>query len=469
MTQEKNERGKNYQTTMFDDMLDVYRKELREMLNEYYQCTDHKEKKALRKRIIDNVKKQLREQSINIDFGDLDLSGNDQFFLWHTWFHDVFSQGGFDIVIGNPPYVSSKDLSTSDKLIYKDLYETAKKQFDLYSIFTERGINFAKRQGVVSYIVPDSIIARSNFHAIRKKLVIDNKIEKWVHLNNVFDTAIVSSLIFVCRKNKEQCYDFKYIKANTVKEWMTNFYEEVAVSSEFVDSDIDKKIYFATPERVHLQSRLFETDNFGKKCILWRGEEIGKSSSLISVYRNENSLPLITGKETRRYVIPYCTKWIKASDVVKSLNNYKEPKLIIRQIGTCINATIDKQGGITTQSVYALYPIDRNDRLHLNALLGILNSKLFDFFYKLLSGDKQIFTRIILENIKALPYPNINSPFISKIDQKVERNINESMENISIENEIDFLVYHLYNLTYDEVKIVDPETPIAREEYEKEE
>lgn len=103
-------------------MVDVYRKELCDMLAKYYDCTDHKEKKELRTNIINNVKKQLAEQSINVDFGDLDLLGNDQFFLWHTWFHDVFSQGGFDIVIGNPPYVSVKSISPEDKAIYsKDL------------------------------------------------------------------------------------------------------------------------------------------------------------------------------------------------------------------------------------------------------------------------------------------------------------------------------------------------------------
>ena len=72
-----------------------------------YACPEHDKKMQLRKDIADIVKQELVEQGIHIDFEDMDLSANSQFFLWHTWFHDVFSRPskkGFDIVIGNPPY-----------------------------------------------------------------------------------------------------------------------------------------------------------------------------------------------------------------------------------------------------------------------------------------------------------------------------------------------------------------------------
>ena len=252
----------------------------------------------------------------------------------------------------------------------------------------------------------------------------------------------------------------------SVRDWILGNIQQTNISLDFVKSDADKKIYFASSEKLNLQNRLLNSETFGGKCILWRGEEIGKSSTLISNYKTRNSLPVITGKEARRYTIPYCTKWIDASDVVKSLDNYKQHKVLIRQVGSCINATIDTQSGVTTQSVYALFPIATKERLHLNALLGILNSKLFNFFYKLVSGDKQMFTRIILENIKALPYPDMYSPIIVVIDQKVALLMsNIEHDTATLESEIDLLVYHLYGLTYDEVLIVDPETPITREDY----
>lgn len=78
--------------TLFDSMLDVYRKNLRDKLSEYYACPEHDKKVQLRKDISDIVKQELMEQGIHIDFEGIDLSANSQFFLWHTWFHDVFSR-----------------------------------------------------------------------------------------------------------------------------------------------------------------------------------------------------------------------------------------------------------------------------------------------------------------------------------------------------------------------------------------
>ena len=471
ITELKTEKHGTYQTTMFDDMIDVLRLDLRKKLDEYYSCPDHKKKAVLKKDIIDNVKQQLKEQSIHIDFGNLDLAGNDQFMLWHTWFYDVFSQGGFDIVIGNPPYVSSKVLPLNDKVLYKKLYYTAEKQFDLYSLFAERGIQLLREEGISSYIVPDSIIGRSNFAKIREILILDNKITKWIHLNNVFDSAIVSSLIYVCHKQKSLSYVFDYNRAENVKSWINGDIKTIKIFSDEVGSELDKKIVFADLDKISLQNKLKDSDNFGTKCVLWRGEEIGKGSDLIQDIRTSSCYPIITGKEAHRYGYPKGTKWIHQNNVVKSLKKYLHPKILIRQVGDHINATFDNESGITTQSVYALYPKEERDNSHAKALVGILNSKLFDFFYRLVSGDKQMFKRIILENVKALPYPNMDNLLILDIEKIVDEILirkrgNPSIDTSDMESEIDNLVYHLYGLTYDEVLIVDPETPINREHYE---
>lgn len=90
MTENNPESG--HGITIFDSMLDVYRKNLRDKLSEYYACPEHDKKVQLRKDIAEIVKQELSEQRICIDFEDLDLSANSQFFLWHTWFHDVFSR-----------------------------------------------------------------------------------------------------------------------------------------------------------------------------------------------------------------------------------------------------------------------------------------------------------------------------------------------------------------------------------------
>ena len=112
-----------------------------------------------------------------------------------------------------------------------------------------------------------------------------------------------------------------------------------------------------------------------------------------------------------------------------------------------------------------------NDVKYLKFILGILNSKLFDFVYKSVSKDKKSFQRIILDNVKKLPLPPLEtykSNVISLVDNILNaKKSNPQADTSKQEQEIDFLVYKLYGLTYDEVLIVDPETAITREEYEK--
>ena len=148
--------GAEQSITIFDNILDVYRKNLRNKLAEYYSCPEHTKKVELRKDITDIVKQELTEQGIHNDFGDMDLSANNKFFLWHTWFHDVFSRPskeGFDIVIGNPPYIQlQNDGGELAKLYEKSKYFTFARTGDIYCLFYERGWQLLKKDGHLCYI-----------------------------------------------------------------------------------------------------------------------------------------------------------------------------------------------------------------------------------------------------------------------------------------------------------------------------
>ena len=455
-----------------------YKEKLKELNHKVFLAKRNVDKQRLKDKILETRKTlaQAIEDTGFVGHSEAELlAGWDMFdqnasssFFDAEWMFGV--KDGFDIVIANPPYVSSKELPVKEKDLYKALYKSADKQFDLYSLFIERGLNLLSAKGTTSYIVPDSIIGRSNFSTIRGILTLDNTICKWVHLNNVFESAIVSSLVYTCRKNKCVPYSFCYVKAEDVKSWVDGKVQTQTIYSEKICADNDKKIYFANPEKLCLQNRLTQSETFGTKCTMWRGEEIGKNSDLIMDYKTSKCLPVITGKETHRYEQPNCTKWIHTSDVAKTLDNYRHTKILIRQVGEQINATIDDNMGVTTQSVYSLFPKDKNEQKHIYALLGVLNSRLFDFFYRLVSGDKQMFKRIILENIKALPYPSLQNPMINPIERLVNeilaaKQLSPDAETLSQEQEIDRLVYHLYGLTYDEVLVIDPMPPFTREEY----
>ena len=203
--------------TLFDSMLDVYRKNLRDKLSEYYACPEHDKKVQLRKDISDIVKQELMEQGIHIDFEGIDLSANSQFFLWHTWFHDVFSRPskeGFDIVIGNPPYGAKYDNQT--KRYYKNTYVTAnsirglqKGSLDTYTLFIELGYNLLRKNGSFAYIVPISLTSSDSLTGVHR-LLIGNcdtiYISSYaVRPKPVFENAIVNTSILFFKKTETPC------------------------------------------------------------------------------------------------------------------------------------------------------------------------------------------------------------------------------------------------------------------------
>lgn len=136
--------------------------ELPEKLEQYYMPKSHEEKTILKKEITDIVRNCIREA--NAKAPDIQVDGNDQFFLWHTWFADVFnrpSKQGFDIVIGNPPYISTPTQIANPKLaeqrdfiIKSKKYKTLYQKWDLYIPFIELGIQLSRQEGVTAMIVP---------------------------------------------------------------------------------------------------------------------------------------------------------------------------------------------------------------------------------------------------------------------------------------------------------------------------
>ena len=215
MTENNPESG--HGITLFDSMLDVYRKNLRDKLAEYYACPEHDKKVQLRKDIADIVKQELSEQGIRVDFEDLDLSANNQFFLWHTWFHDVFSRPskeGFDIVIGNPPYGAKYDNET--KRYYKNTYVTAnsirglqKGSLDTYTLFIELGYNLLRRDGSFAYIVPISLTSSDSLTGVHRILMGNCDT---IHISSyavrpkpVFENAVVNTSILLFQKTGTPC------------------------------------------------------------------------------------------------------------------------------------------------------------------------------------------------------------------------------------------------------------------------
>lgn len=163
---------------------DKEREDLMKLLRKYYSETDHAKKKGLREKIEKQVRVLLDakcSKSYSKYINAMPLIC-DKFFLWHLWFKDVFDKGGFDIVIGNPPYGAT--LSDKDKAFFKEHYVTAKTikedpkkhiagqkgSLNTYTLFIELAYNNSCNDGSVSMIVPLSITSSQSVDATHKMI-----------------------------------------------------------------------------------------------------------------------------------------------------------------------------------------------------------------------------------------------------------------------------------------------------------
>ena len=161
LTYEKEHKKDKGEISLFDNEKNRLQKTVSQLLSSYYSCCDHNKKKKLQQDISDTISKQLETQAydhaILENLKDINLAENNKFFLWHTWFSDVFNRednkNGFDVVIGNPPYIQLQNNGGELANLYEDCrFKTFAKTGDIYCLFYERGWQLLRQQGHLCFI-----------------------------------------------------------------------------------------------------------------------------------------------------------------------------------------------------------------------------------------------------------------------------------------------------------------------------
>ena len=327
--------------TLFDSMLDVYRKNLRDKLSEYYACPEHDKKVQLRKDISDIVKQELMEQGIHIDFEGIDLSANSQFFLWHTWFHDVFSRPskeGFDIVIGNPPYVEAKKLKYIASTL-KEIFSIYSGTADLSIYFNELGLSLLAEKGIISYITTNKFFNTGYGEKVRKQLSSQ-------HINiilnfeqvEVFEDVLVSSVIFnVSKKNKMKKNLFVYEKFYKLnfQEFKRQFVERQSMFGSYPQDYLDEKEWSFSDKKQLMLKEKIENGHLSLKNIegvkIYRGVTTGYNPAFI--ISNEQRNKLIAEDHNNSKIIK---NMLQGRNIRKWYYNESEENLIFTRRGTDI-------------------------------------------------------------------------------------------------------------------------------------
>ena len=447
--------------TIFDSMLDVYRKNLRDKLAEYYACPEHDKKVQLRKDIADIVKQELIEQGIHIDFGDMDLSANSQFFLWHTWFHDVFSRPskeGFDIVIGNPPYGAT--LSNAEKKVYRRIYPETQFKIDTYSLFILLSLNLLRENGLCYMIIPNTLLDNYFEEEVRKAL-LNNYIYEINDLSDkVFDTVVVHSMIFAFGKDKLNEYKVRVSTSNKL---------------DAIDTMIPNT-YFINQPQFTLSIRSYETNDLMIKLredsvrlyeVLDIRQAIKSGNDKLYITNTKgvegDYQPILRGKDIKRFSLTDPHLYLlygKHLACPRSKEIFEQPKILIREAGAEITATYDDNNYYIMSSLYNA--ILRNRSFSLKYLLGLLNSQLFQYImYKLtFEKTKGAFTKAKIFHYYELPVKVCNQTeqqkIIAVVDEILTIKKSNPLSNVeSLEKHLNDMVYRLYGLTDDEIMEVE--------------
>ena len=379
--------GAEQSCSIFDSMLDVYRRNLRNKLSEYYSCPEHTKKVQLRKDIADIVKQELTEQGIHVDFKDMDLSANSQFFLWHTWFHDVFSRPskeGFDIVIGNPPYGAI--LSNTEKRLYRRIYPETQFKIDTYSLFILLSLNLLRENGLCYMIIPNTLLDNYYEEEVRKAL-LNNYIYEINDLSDkVFDTAVVHSMIFAFGRERRNEYKVRVSTSNTLGA---------------IDTMIPKTYFFNQPQFT-LSIRSYEANDLMMKLrknsirlceVLDIRQAIKSGNDKLYITKSKgtegNYHPILRGKDIKRYSLTDPHLYLlygKHLAYPRSKEIFEQPKILIREAGAEITATYDDNNYYIMSSLYNA--ILRDQSFSLKYLLGLINSRLFQYIMYKLTFEK---------------------------------------------------------------------------------
>lgn len=445
------------QMTLFEDDVDVLRRQVIGLRRSYYRETNKEEKRKLRQRMREIVQQQINTLSYNIDLSGIDIADNSEFFLWHTWYSDVFEKGGFDIVIGNPPYGAR--LTNKEKSLYRKLYPETQFKIDTYSLFLLHSLNVLSKGGFCYFIIPNTLLDNFFEEEVRKVLIRNVVYEINDLSDKVFDTAVVHSMIFAfCKKNVRE-YVVRVSTSNTLGDI------NVLIPNSFFEKQPQCTYSIRTYGSNDLLEKLKENSTRLANVIdIRQAIKSGDDKQYITEYPfSEDYKPILRGKDVRRYakLDPHLfIKYGKHLACPRSRDIFEQPKILIREAGSEITATYDDQNFYIMSSLYNAILIDKD--YSLKYILGLLNSKLFQYImYKMtFEKTKGAFTKAKIYHYYELPVKicdlSQQKVIIDCVDRVLTtKELSPSADTSALELEIEQLVYKLYGLSEDEIKVIE--------------
>lgn len=501
------------------------RQNLQRLLREYFSVTDHKKKSSMRQAINEEVKTLIRESiggtpASLAKLEKMDCSANQDFFLWHTWFKDIFDNGGFDIVIGNPPYIQLQaDGGRLADLYSRIGYDSFDRRGDIYELFYEKGNRILNKGGILCFITSNGWMKSQYGDNLRYYLHEYTNPVLLIDFNQMrlFDNAIVETniLMFAKTKNLHRCkscsflnHDRDIVLANLSNAvdmdcCICNFSAKgswtiVEQSEHFLKDKIERIGILLGNWKVDIAFGIKSGCNVGFIIDGYTRESIFADATENEQRILDNTIfPILQGRNLKKYSYSYNDKYmivtprgynidrtpalkkymlthydalnsksgnnewyeLQASPSETMLRNMHKEKIMWGEISDKAKFTYD-DGRYFAEATTFFMTTDDND-VSLKYLLAILNSTLSEWYFHKIATTTGMGTnrwkKYKLEQLPvARPTKEQEQQIVTIVDQilqKKEANVND--DTSALEHKIDMLVYALYNLTPEEIEIIE--------------
>ena len=504
--------------------------------------------------LVDN---KIKKQFPDLPFKEIrEMSSFD----WEVEYKEIFTNNGFDCIIGNPPYLRIQGLQEHHKEqieFYLKNYLSAVKRFDFYLLFMERGFGLLKEEGLLGFICPHKFINSDFGSGLRKYLLENTALKRIISFGNnlIFENATTYTGIFLLEKSNHtefEYYEFKDTKVEAIKEYLLtedsgyaiyNFNTLTESPWTFSDNktsiilnklnqlktklgDVFEEISVGVQtgiDEVHLLKYISKNGNIIKVFSEKEGENIEIESGLLK--------PFLLGEDVHRYkksefkyycLYPYQlingkTKILEEKEFMqlypkgfeyvsrhkkylkdirtrqktnpkywyschrqKDMNLFERKRIITPYISLGCNMTIIDSGIYNNTKVYSLEAKQSHNE-NMLYWLGILNSRILWWFISntgyVLRGGYYAFTKDYLSPFP-IPIINFSKPNEVKVHDRIVQLVSELLELYKESNtnksqsekdklvryindyeaEIDEIVFKLYELTPEEIKIVEGNT-----------
>ena len=359
-------------------------------------------------------RRKLNDLSSNIKCGnsliDAKSVAGDKAFKWAEEFPAVFDKGGFDVVIGNPPYLVIKGARWIGGFQYdknsinfiKKNYHTASQQINTYNLFLELALKIVKNNALISQITPNTFLANEYSQKLREYLIKNSNIYEIFNSGLVFEDASVETAVISYKKERNK-NSYVGIKLSINQD--PDFIELNDIISLTQDS---KFLINTNSKSLKILKKLNKSEKIKNAAKVWRGLTTGNDKKFISDEKlTIHHKPLITGKEIERYHLQPSKKYVQyIPELLDRARDERifllENKLISKFVGNRLTFSHDSQKKYVVNTGCITEII--NDKIDPYFLLAVLNSKLLNFYFQqIFSDSRSTFPIMKSGNIEELP------------------------------------------------------------------